>query len=163
MVTFQNPVGINGVTVKNILKTAYREIYPLKQFNLNNFYQNLTDESHKLKIDQLLLKRSLNVNFSGGEKKLMELLQVIILKPSFVLLDEIDTGLDIDALKLVGVMIKKLQKMGIGILLVTHQLKLLNLLSIQKLYVMKQGKIIAFGNTELLNKISKSGFENLKV
>ena len=163
MVTFQNPAGVKGVTIKNLLKTAYREIYPQEKIDLSNFYQNLTNESHKLKINPSLLKRELNVDFSGGEKKLMELLSVITLKPNFVLFDEIDTGLDIDALKLMADQIAKLQKMGIGILLVTHQLKLVKLLSFQKLYLIKAGRIVAKGKTELLDKITQTGFENLKV
>lgn len=160
-VTFQNPAGIPGVSVRNLLKTSVRETQPKKQLNLPDFYINLNKQANKLNIKPSLLSRGLNTDFSGGEKKLMEILCMEIIKPKFILFDEIDTGLDIDTLKIIARRITGFQKNGTGILLVTHYPRLVKLLSLSKLYVMKKGEFVASGDKYLLEQIINHGYKNL--
>ncbi len=152
-VSFQNPPAIPGVRLTNFLHLA-------KGGDFSSFYKLLKEKVKELKLTDEFLKRSLNEDFSGGEKKKIELLQAMILQPKYIIFDEIDTGLDVDALKLVAKKINILKKTS-GILLITHALRLLKYLSFDKVWIIKKGKIVANGGKELANKIEKDGYANI--
>ena len=124
-----------------------------------DFYKNLKEVAQKLSINESFLGRELNVGFSGGEKKLSEILQLVMLRPQFALLDEIDSGVDVDSLKKVFKGINMLQKEGTGFLLVTHYPNILKYVTPDKVYVMKGGRIVAAGGKNLAEDISHSGFK----
>ena len=98
---------------------------------------------------------------SGGEQKKAELLQLLVLRPWFIILDEIDSGLDIDSLKIIGTTVKKLQKQGSNFLVITHYQRLLNYLPVDTVLVLRSGKIVASGNRQLAKKIEKNGYQAL--
>ena len=106
-----------------------------------------------------MLQRSLNDGFSGGEKKKLEMLQLLALEPAFAIFDEIDTGLDVDALRAVSAAIDQLQKNGCGILLITHYQRILTYLKVDKIHILKSGKLVTTGGPELIKKIEESGYE----
>jgi len=116
--------------------------------------------AHRLRII-VPTKKHLNAGLSGGEKKQSEVLQLLALEPKFALLDEIDSGVDVDALKRVFVVIEHLRKKGVGFFLVSHYAKLLEHVHPDRVSVMKNGKIIASGGKELVEKISHGGFESV--
>jgi Fe-S cluster assembly ATP-binding protein len=156
---FQYPVGIDGVNVKEILLTAIRSRGgKLSAFELR---QVVEQEAKKMGIDKELLTRSLNDGFSGGEKKKMEMLQMNILKPKYAVLDETDSGLDIDALKIVAEGTKRLSKKGVGVLVITHYKRILEYLKPNRVLVMKNGKIVAQGGEELVKSLEKKGYKDL--
>lgn len=152
--SFQSPPAIPGVGAANFLNLASG------RKNFAEFYQDLKDLAKDLHLEEEFLRRPLNEDFSGGEKKKMELLQALILKPKFVILDEIDTGLDIDALKLVAKKIKILSKQS-GILLITHYQRLLHYVVPDKVWVLKKGKMVTSGGAKLALKIEKEGYEHV--
>lgn len=156
---FQYPVGIDGVNVKEILLTALR----LRGSKMSAFElrQVVEQEAKKMGIDKELLTRSLNSGFSGGEKKKMEMLQMNILRPKYAILDETDSGLDIDALKIVAEGAKRLSKKGVGVLVITHYKRILEYLKPKRVLVMKKGKIVAQGGEELVKSLEKKGYKDL--
>jgi len=147
-VSFQKPIGIPGVSVKNLLNLLVKENLPEK----------ITKISHNLGIKEDLLTRPLNENFSGGEARKMELLQANILRPKFTVLDEIDSGLDIDALELVTDNILKLAKFS-GILLITHNLRILKYLKPDRIHILIHGQIVKSGDYKLGEIIEKKGYQ----
>jgi len=153
--SFQNPPSIPGVGVASFLHLAKGHQ------DFSQFYRELKRTTLDLHLEEEFLHRSLNEDFSGGEKKKMELLQALTLKPKFVIFDEIDTGLDIDALKLVAEKINFL-KDGRGILLITHYQRILRYLTPDRVWVMKEGKIVVSGGEELVKEIEEKGYEKLK-
>lgn len=153
-VSFQNPPAIPGVRLPRFLHLA-------KGGDFLTFYQLLKKRASELKLSDDFLKRSLNEDFSGGEKKKIELLQAMILQTKYLIFDEIDTGLDVDALKLVAKKINELKKTS-GILLITHYQRLLKYLDFDKVWVIKEGKIIASGNKELAERIEKDGYTEIR-
>lgn len=160
--SFQQPPSIPGVTVANFLRTSYNSI---KQKNLKTgeFFKLLKEEMKFLNMESSFRARSLNVGFSGGEKKKLELLQLLLFKPQLAILDEIDSGLDIDALKLVVKTINNIRKdSDLTLLIITHHNKLLSFIPADKVIVLKEGSVLKEGNQELSNQILDSGFENLK-
>ena len=118
-------------------------------------------EMEKLKIDPTFISRFLNDGLSGGEKKKSEFLQLAIIQPNFSLLDEIDSGLDIDALKIVSQQINLLHKsQGFGLIIVSHNLHILDFIKPDKIHIMAKGKIVTSGGKEILKKIEKGGFDS---
>ena len=163
---FQNPVSVPGVTVSNLLRTAKSEQNGEKgkktqnpALNVIAFHELLYKESQKLNINKDLLKRGMNEDFSGGEKKKLEMLQALILNPKFAVFDEIDTGLDVDALKIVAAGISVLKKKGCGILIITHYQRILKYVKPDYVYILVKGKIKEKGNASLARIIENSGYK----
>ncbi|MBI3559497.1 ABC transporter ATP-binding protein [Candidatus Gottesmanbacteria bacterium] len=152
---FQQPVTVPGVNYLNFLRLAYR-----KKLDPLEFYKYLKEKAKILEIPEEFLTRSLNDQFSGGEKKRMELLQALVLEPKYAILDEPDTGTDVDSLKLIAKGIKVLQTRGTGILLITHYQRLLKYLKPARVYVLINGKIAATGDKKLIARIEKNGYAN---
>jgi len=168
---FQNPVGIPGVSVANLLRTAYS----LKTKNKDNkkkktlhnpvlsvweFNERLIEKAKKLGIPAEFLKRSLNEEFSGGEKKKLEMLQAIVLAPKYAIFDEIDTGLDVDALKVTSGGIEELRKEGTGILIITHYQRILRFVKPDFVHILIKGSIVATGDYKLAKEVEKNGYKN---
>src|SRR3989344_2431647 len=138
--SMQHLPQVPGVTTMQFLHRAHKKLSG-KDISVMDFYKNLKEVAQKLSINESFLGRELNVGFSGGEKKLSEILQLVMLRPQFALLDEIDSGVDVDSLKKVFKGINMLQKEGTGFLLVTHYPNILKYVTPDKVYVMKGGRI----------------------
>src|SRR3989338_1852699 len=156
--SLQHLPEIAGVTLTNFIHKAYRaqkggEIAPL------DFYKMMETRAKEFGMDPGFLKKHLNTGLSGGEKKQSEVLQLLALEPKFALLDEIDSGVDVDALKNVFAVIEHLRKKGVGFLLVSHYAKLLEHVHPDQVSVMKNGDIVATGGKELVEQISQGGFD----
>ncbi|EKD43136.1 MAG: FeS assembly ATPase SufC [uncultured bacterium] len=162
---FQNPQVVNGVSYGNFLRTAKNTVAAARDKKTTNvspsdFVKSMKIEMGKLKIDPIFISRSVNEGFSGGEKKKSEVLQMAILQPSFAFLDEIDSGLDVDALRLVAKELLSLhKKQKMALVVVSHNPKLINLLSPKKVHVMFKGKIVKSGGKDLVKKIEKGGYD----
>jgi len=157
ILSMQNPPEVEGVTIGNFLRTAYNansdeNINPLK------FHKKLKELLTKFDIDQSFISRHLNVGFSGGEKKKFEMLQLAVLEPSTIVLDEPDSGLDVDALKIVANGIKQFASEGKTILLITHYNRILEYLTPDAIHIMRDGKFIHSGDKELAAKIEEGGY-----
>ena len=158
MLAFQNPLAVPGVTLGSFLRTAYRELYKNEKIDLISLHRQIQQTAKDLRLDEAFLKRAINDGFSGGEKKKAEMLQLITLKPKFAIFDEIDTGLDVDALKAVANGIELLQKQGTGILLITHYQRILNYLKPTHVHIMKSGKLVKSGGAELVKIVEAKGY-----
>ena len=158
--SFQSPVAIPGVSVKELLNAFYHNQKAIKKESLSAFYARIRSVSKRLCIDATLLTRSIHEEFSGGERKKIELLQALIMKPTFVIFDEIDTGVDIDVLQLIAGGIAELQKEHVGIILITHSERIFRHMSVDRVLVMARGQIVKDGTRALIKQISKKGFEN---
>ncbi|MBI4058457.1 Fe-S cluster assembly ATPase SufC [Candidatus Gottesmanbacteria bacterium] len=161
MLAFQNPVAIPGVALSSFLRTAYYEIYGKKAVDVVAFHRKLEAYCGILHMDKEFLKRSVNDGFSGGEKKKIEMLEILTLQPKFAIFDEIDTGLDIDALKIVSEGINSLKESGAGVLLITHYQRILNFVPLSHVHIMIDGRIIRSGGIELVEKIERTGYANI--
>ena len=159
--SMQSPIAISGVTNADFLKTAAKSKYN-KDFKLLSFINELESISNKLSFDKDFLTRDVNLGFSGGEKKKSEILQMYVLKPFIALLDEIDSGLDVDSLKLIGKEITNYKKeYNCGILLITHYQRLLDYIKPDYVHIMCDGKIIKTGDSKLVKYIEDNGYENI--
>lgn len=163
---FQYPVEVPGVRVQNFLKLAYEARFadqPKKLFKKAlDFRKHLQNLAEELDIDQGFLNRGLNEGFSGGEKKQLEILQMALLEPEFAILDETDSGLDIDAIKKVAAGVQKIvKKYDTGILVITHYKRILEYLKPDYVHVMVKGKIVQSGGEELVDKLEASGYKEL--
>ncbi|HAK05119.1 MAG TPA: Fe-S cluster assembly ATPase SufC [Firmicutes bacterium] len=154
----QNPSEVPGVVNSDFLKAAMntRRVQPLAMFE---FYRALDKATKVMKIPLELAHRPLNEGFSGGEKKRNEILQLLLLEPSIALLDEIDSGLDIDALSMVGHAIATLQQKGVGFLVISHYARLYDLVTPNRVAVMIDGKIVVTGGQEIIQKIDRTGYD----
>ena len=162
---FQNPVSVPGVNVANLLRVAVREkTNGIKKgkhnpaLNVIALNENIFSVSKKLAMPKEFLIRGLNEEFSGGEKKKLEMLQALILSPKFAIFDEIDTGLDVDALKIVANGISQLKKNGTGVLIITHYQRLLKYAKPDFVHILIQGRIVASGGSELALEVEKNGY-----
>lgn len=155
----QIPPEIEGVTNSDFLRTSLMN--KDNNFNLLNYIKELNTNIDKLNISKDMIHRSINLGFSGGEKKKNEILQMYMLKPTMVLLDEIDSGLDVDSLKIVGENIYNyfIEKKP-GILLITHYERLLNYIKPDFIHIMEDGKIVKTGDTSLVKEIEQKGYKN---
>ncbi|MEK7118485.1 MAG: Fe-S cluster assembly ATPase SufC [Patescibacteria group bacterium] len=156
--SLQHLPEIAGVTLTNFLHKAYcaqkgDNTPPL------DFYKRMEARAKEFGIDHSFLRKHLNAGLSGGEKKQSEVLQLLALEPKFALLDEIDSGVDVDAQKHVFSAIEHLRKNGVGFLLVSHHPNLLQHIKPNQVSIMKNGKVVATGGKELVEKISKEGFD----
>ncbi len=158
--SMQNTPEIAGVSVANFLRLAAGAIRG-EQLNLMKFHKELVEKLKALKIDERFLSRHLNVGFSGGEKKKFEMLQMAVLNPTYAILDETDSGLDVDALRIVAEGINQFKSPEKGILLITHYNRILEYIVPDEVHVMVAGKIIKSGGKELAVEIEKSGYEEI--
>lgn len=157
---FQNPTEVPGVNFLNFLRTAKKGRNGKNgEESFSEFKKNVLDRAKDLKIPEALLKRSLNEGFSGGEKKRSEMFQLSVLEPKLAILDEIDSGLDVDALKTIAQTIQKKKEKGMAILLITHYNRLLKYLTPDFVYIMHDGRIVEKGGSDLANRIEEVGFE----
>jgi len=159
--SFQYPSEISGVTVSSFLKTAYESIKE-KKIGLIEFRNLLKQKMQLLKIDESFAQRYLNEGFSGGEKKRMEILQMSILDPSMIVLDETDSGLDIDSLKIVSEGINQTKNGNKSYLIITHYKRILDHIKPDKVHVLRDGKIVMSGGYELVDELDKKGYEWIK-
>lgn len=160
---FQYPVEVPGVSVQNFLRHAHNARFaeePEKQFKKAiDFRKHLQKIAEEFEIDPTFLSRGLNEGFSGGEKKQLEILQMAVLEPKFAILDETDSGLDIDAIKKVARNVAKIvEKSGTGILVITHYQRILDYLTPDFVHVLVKGKIVRQGGGELVAELEKSGY-----
>jgi len=162
--TFQLPREIAGVDFYPFMFDAYKFLQAARQekaASVFDFKKKLDKEIAALKITEDWSRRYLNQGFSGGEKKKAEMLQLALFKPSFAIFDEIDSGLDVDALKVVGRAMKRFKKPDTGALIVTHYLRILEEIEPDQVVVMSAGKIIATGGPELARRLEKEGFAKI--
>ena len=158
---FQNPVEINGVGFVSFLRAA-KDALSDNISNTRELMQEIKSSSEKLKIGDNLIGRSLNQGFSGGEKKKAEILQMVVLKPKIAILDEPDSGLDVDAVDLVSSSINELAKENsMGILIITHYGRVLSYIDVDYVHIISKGGIIAEGGKELISQVEKGGYEKL--
>ena len=155
----QNPLEIDGVSNQDFLRTAMSS-HLNKQVGLYDFIKKCEEASEELKMDKNLIHRSLNVGFSGGEKKKNEVLQLKLLKPSFIILDELDSGLDVDSLKIVSKNIADYKKdnPNTSILLITHLSNILEYIKPDFVHVISDGTIVETGDYSLAKIIEKEGY-----
>jgi Fe-S cluster assembly ATP-binding protein len=158
---FQYPLEIPGVATMTFLKAALnaqRKQRGEEELSTPDFMKRVTGASSKLGIKSDMLKRALNVGFSGGEKKRMDILQMALLEPSFGILDETDSGLDIDALRVVAEGVNSLRSPTRGFLVITHYQRLLDYIVPDTVHVMAGGRIVRTGGKELALELEKSGY-----
>lgn len=160
--SFQYPSEIEGVTISHFLRTALSEVKKQKMA-IPAFMALLKEKMAALKMDPAFAQRYLNEGFSGGEKKRAEILQLTILEPRIALLDETDSGLDVDALRIVAQGVDALVKQkNMGALLVTHYQRLLHYIVPHRVHIMVQGKIVKSGGKELALEIEGKGYEGIE-
>lgn len=156
--SFQNPLEVPGVTLGSFIRNALEQKTG-KRIRLWDFKQELKRTMEILQMDESYAERDLNVGFSGGEKKKAEILQLLMLKPALAILDETDSGLDVDAVRTVSAGIEEYQKNCKGsLLIITHSTKILESLSVDYTHVMVEGKIVQTGGAELVDEINRNGF-----
>ncbi|MDO8522052.1 MAG: Fe-S cluster assembly ATPase SufC [bacterium] len=159
LLAFQNPQTVSGVSVTNLLTAAVRNFKGKgKDFKMADFREEIKDTANTLKISKDFLSCSLNEGFSGGEKKKMEILQLSLLPAQLIVIDEIDSGLDIDALKLVAKQISRLRARGVTLLIITHYNRILRWIKPDRVHIMHKGKIIKSGTSTLATAIEKKGY-----
>jgi len=173
----QSPIAIPGVSVTNLIRTAYQEIYPVKKsdtekvqnpllsrrwnsssMTLMEFMDRMKKDAKTLGIHEDFLTRGIHDGFSGGEKKKIEMLQALMLAPKFAIFDEIDTGLDVDALKVVAKGISTLKTRGTGIIIITHYQRILKYVNPDIVHVLVKGKIVKTGTAALAKVIEENGY-----
>lgn len=162
--SFQNPREIPGVNNLYFLKTAYnlkQAYYGKEELNSAQLLKKIKEITKKFSIDQSILKRYVNDGFSGGEKKTNELLQMLLLEPDLIILDEIDSGLDIDALKRVGEGVNSLIDGNRSVLIITHYKRLLDYIKPDIVHIMSQGKIVKSGDISLVETLEDKGYGGL--
>ncbi|ARB41249.1 MULTISPECIES: Fe-S cluster assembly ATPase SufC [Mammaliicoccus] len=159
----QYPSEISGVTNADFLRSAINaKREEGDEINLMQFIKKLDKQMDLLEMDQDMAQRYLNEGFSGGEKKRNEILQLMMLEPKFAILDEIDSGLDIDALKVVSKGINKMRGEDFGCLIITHYQRLLNYITPDFVHVMMQGRVVKSGGEELAKRLEAEGYEWIK-
>lgn len=159
---FQYPVEIPGVTMMTFLRTAVNALAKArggKELDAASFLRRIKGAAARLNISDDMLKRSVNVGYSGGEKKRAEVLQMTLLEPVMAVLDETDSGLDIDALKLVAEGVNALRGPGRAFLVITHYQRLLDYIVPDQVHILAHGRIQASGGPELAKELEKSGYE----
>jgi len=159
----QYPSEISGVTNADFLRSAINaKREEGKEINLMQFIKKLDKNMEFLEMDLDMAQRYLNEGFSGGEKKRNEILQLMMLEPKFAILDEIDSGLDIDALKVVSKGINEMRGENFGCLIITHYQRLLNYITPDHVHVMMQGRVVKSGGEELAQRLEKEGYDWIK-
>ncbi|MDC3129668.1 Fe-S cluster assembly ATPase SufC [Bacteroidota bacterium] len=162
--SFQYPVEIPGLSVSNFIKTAInekRKAFGQENISAKELLQLFKEKCELLNIDKEYLSRSLNEGFSGGEKKRNEIFQMAMMEPKLSILDETDSGLDIDALKIVANGVNSLKSSSNSIILITHYQRLLNYIVPDFVHILKDGKIVMSGDKSLAHKLEKEGYSFL--
>jgi len=160
---FQYPSEIPGVSIANFLRAAVQaHMGEGEELEATAYYKRLYQKMDLLKIDRKFTARSVNEGFSGGEKKRCEILQMAMLEPKFALMDETDSGLDIDALKVVSEGVNQLRGPKLGVLLITHYQRLLNYIVPDYVHVMWDGRIVKSGDKSLAHELEAKGYDWLK-
>jgi len=160
--SFQYPSEIPGVSVSNFLRNAYNNLKDTK-VDVMKFLGKINEKMDLLHIDRVFGQRHLNDGFSGGEKKKCEILQMAVFEPEIGILDETDSGTDVDALRIIGEGVKKIKESSnSGILVITHYNRILKYLKPDRVYVMMKGKIVKEGGHELADEIEEKGYKIIK-
>ena len=158
--SFQNPVEIPGITLSSFLRSAYEQVTG-QRVKLFEFKKLLKASMEVLQMDAAYADRELNVGFSGGEKKKTEILQLLVLRPKLAILDETDSGLDVDAVKTVSAGIRAYREQtGGSLLVITHNTGILESLTVDRTHIIADGRIAAEGGAELIGEVTANGFEN---
>lgn len=160
--SFQNPEEVPGVTLENFMRTS-RTAVTGKPVKLFAYQKELREKMEELGMGGEYASRYLNVGFSGGEKKKSEILQMLMLNPKLAILDETDSGLDVDAVKIVSQGVEKFKNRDNSLLVITHNTKILEYLSVDFVHVLIDGKIVKTGSRSLIDQINESGFQQLAV
>ena len=163
--SFQYPVEIPGVSVTNFIKTAInesRKAKGLEEMPANEMLKKIREKSELLEMDKKFLSRSLNEGFSGGEKKRNEIFQMAMLEPKVAILDETDSGLDIDALRIVANGVNKLKSTDNAVVVITHYQRLLDYIVPDFVHVLMDGKIVKSGTKELALELEEKGYDWIK-
>jgi Fe-S cluster assembly ATP-binding protein len=156
---FQYPQEVSGLSLSKFLWTAYMQRHTTQSASTAEFDRDLKTHLQYLEMDEGLLKRSLNEGFSGGEKKRVEVLQMATIRPLFAILDEPDSGLDIDAVRAVGETVAKLRRPDAGILVITHYQRILKYLKPDQVHVMVDGVIALSGGRDLADQLEAKGYD----
>tara|TARA_B100000035_G_scaffold281979_1_gene263263 strand:+ start:17 stop:769 length:753 start_codon:yes stop_codon:yes gene_type:complete len=160
---FQYPIEVPGVSIANFIRAALQSrMSDSKSFKAVDYYKDLYLKMDELGIDRKFTSRSLNDGFSGGEKKRCEILQMAMLDPKFCILDETDSGLDIDALRVVSEGVNSMRNESRGFLVITHYQRLLDYIVPDKVHVMWDGKIVRTGDKELATELESKGYDWIK-
>ncbi len=157
----QYPVEIPGVSVVNFLRTAYKSVKG-EEISALAFRKHMKDKMNLLGVDDAMVQRYVNQGFSGGEKKRNEILQLAVLEPQIAVLDETDSGLDIDSLKQVANGVAQLIGPNLGVLLITHYQRILNYVTPDFVHVMMGGRIVKSGGKELAHELEEKGYEGIR-
>ncbi|MCR5148923.1 MAG: Fe-S cluster assembly ATPase SufC [Eubacterium sp.] len=157
--SFQNPIEVPGITLSNFIRNAKDEVTGTKN-RIWGFRKELEAKMKLLNMDKSYADRDLNVGFSGGEKKKSEILQMLMLNPALAILDETDSGLDVDAVRTVSEGVRDFQEHGEGaLLIITHSTRILEALKVDKTHVLVDGTIVKSGDSSLVAEINEGGFE----
>lgn len=160
---FQYPIEVPGVSIANFIRAAIQSrMEDTKSFKAVDYYKDLYQKMDDLGMDRKFTSRSLNDGFSGGEKKRCEILQMAMLDPQFCILDETDSGLDIDALRVVSGGVNSMRSQDRGFLVITHYQRLLDYIVPDKVHVMWEGKIVKSGDKELAKELEAKGYDWIK-
>lgn len=160
---FQYPSEVPGVTVANFLRTAYNAVHGGEEgISVLEFHRLLKEKLELLEMDESFAGRYLNEGFSGGEKKRHEILQMALLKPKIAVLDETDSGLDIDALKVVADGVNSLRGPGLGVVVITHYQRILRYLQPDYVHILMDGRIVRSGGRELAEELEAKGYDWIK-
>ncbi len=159
--SFQNPVEVAGVPVRQFLRTAYNALRRT-QVDPIVFSAQLKKEMERMQFDPSFANRSLNDGFSGGERKRLEMLQLALLQPKYAILDETDSGLDVDAIKNIAHTITRAKDQGIGVLLITHYSRILRFVIPDVVHILIKGKIVQSGDASLAQQIEEHGYESFQ-
>ena len=160
---FQYPAEVPGVTMANFIRAALQARLPEgEELDAVTYYKNLYEKMDQLGIDRRFTSRFVNEGFSGGEKKRNEVLQMMMLEPSYCLMDETDSGLDIDALKVVADGVNSMRSPDRGFLVITHYQRLLDYIEPDHVHVLADGQIVRSGTKELARELEKKGYDFLK-
>ena len=163
--SFQYPIEIPGISVTNFIKTSINSNLKARgedEMPANKMLKKIREKASLLEIDSKFLSRSLNEGFSGGEKKRNEIFQMAMLEPSLAILDETDSGLDIDALKVVANGVNKLKNKDNAVIVITHYQRLLDYIVPDYVHVLNEGKIVKSGGKELAHELEEKGYDWIK-
>jgi Fe-S cluster assembly ATP-binding protein len=158
----QYPTEVPGVSVVNFLRTAYQAVKG-EQVSALAFRKHMKSQMDRLGVEDAMVNRYVNQGFSGGEKKRNEILQLAVLEPQVAILDETDSGLDIDSLKLVATGVDELVGPDLGVLIITHYQRMLNYITPDHVHVMIGGRIVKSGGPELAHELEEKGYEGIRV
>ncbi|HEX2028994.1 MAG TPA: Fe-S cluster assembly ATPase SufC [Nitriliruptorales bacterium] len=157
----QYPVEVPGVSLTNFLRMALNAVSP-EEVPIREFMQRLKQEMAALDMDERFLERSVNEGFSGGEKKRFEIVQMALLRPQVAILDETDSGLDVDALRTVAEGVRGMVGPGLGVLLITHYTRILRYIEPDEVHVMLDGRIVRSGGRELAHELEETGYDEFR-